>query len=336
MVLVDDPCHLAAPEKNTHTIENPKETPFVTQGIDIWSLGCVFSVAATYVVAGKEGVKQYHLLRQKACWKLNLGLGDAFHNTREVLPEVTQWHKYLRTCVRAQDTFTSRVLDIVDSSMLITPGEARIAGSVLTSELAKISKDAESQHHNRQEPPDNILEFLDEVMRSPVDKSLPALEDIPRTISQSGADMFEEALLYRSLRSEGRPPVARNIAPETDGNHTNFVNRVEYPNTGPPLNRHDPLRYLNLPQINTNIRTPSEPSPLDHPPITFWEIEAQLEQIGQKTLIPGLRSIRRQVSVYGKSLEGKEDQLSKHFDSRDLVSELDARYRYFLCRPLWY
>ncbi|KAJ4419040.1 hypothetical protein N0V82_005163 [Gnomoniopsis sp. IMI 355080] len=305
-------------------VSSIKEAPFVTQGIDIWSLGCVFSVAATYVVAGKEGVKQYRLLRQRSCSKLGLGMGDVFHDTENVLPEVTLWHKYLRTGIRAQDTFTSKLLDIVDTLMLITPGEARISGSDLTLKLAKISEEAESRHHDRQQPPNDILEFLDEEMGSTVEEHLPTLEEIPRTISQSGEDMFKEALLYRSLRSEGRPPVPRGTA----GKQAIHVHREQHPHRGLYTSSSQQVGLRSSPrdlhQINTRFPfITSEPSPRDDPPVTFWEIEAQLEEHGTKSLIPGSKRFSRQVPVRGKSLKGKDDQLSKHFDSRDLIYLVD-------------
>lgn len=320
---IDDLSLLAAPEKTAYSTGGTKDILFVTQGIDIWSLGCVFSVAATYVVAGKEGVKQYRLLRQRAISKLGHGYGDAFHDTRKVLPEVTQWHKYLRTSIRAQDTFTSKILDIVDNFMLIIPGETRISGSKLSSTLAKINKDAQIQSHDQQQPPDDILEFLDEVMRSTAAERSTSLEEIPRTISQSGASMFEEALLYRSMRSDGRTPVRKAVAPETaEGNPTSHdAEQQPYVTSHQPASQQVGLEYSNLPESTTSLpQVLNESVPFDDPPVTFWEVEAQLIQHGTKRSIPGIKALNKRVSVHGKPLDGKEDQLSIHFKNRDLVS----------------
>lgn len=225
-------CYLAAPEKNPPRFgKKSKAIPLVTQGIDIWSLGCVFSVAATYVVAGKEGVKQYRLLRQRAISKLNLGIGDPFHDTKNVLPEVIEWHRYLRTGVRAQDTYTSKVLDVVDQHMLITPGNSRISGQDLYyDKLRNIKVEAERQNEGQPPPPGQILEFLDDVMNGEEQGQL-ALEDIPRTISQSGAAMFKEALLYRSLRSDGLSHTT----------HSQYVNKRE-PSREPQRDRSQATR----------------------------------------------------------------------------------------------
>ena len=102
----------------------------------------MFSVAATYAVLGKEGVKQYRVLRQKAMDRQGRGLGDSFHDGREVLDVVAEWHKYLTACVRKHDTYTSKVLEIVDQRMLIVPGEDRITGAELSQCLQDIHQDA--------------------------------------------------------------------------------------------------------------------------------------------------------------------------------------------------
>lgn len=324
---VDDLLHLAAPEKNAYRYGGTEEIPHVTQGIDIWSLGCVFSVAATYVVAGKEGVKQYRLLRQRAILKLGHGYGDAFHDTRKVLPEVTQWHEYLRTSTRGQDTFTSKVLDIVDNDMLIVPGQSRISGPQLSSTLAEINKDAQRQNRDQLQPPDEILNFLDEVMRSTAGERAASLEEIPRTISQSGASMFDEALLYQSMRSDGRTPIRKIVPPETDGmiSSSSHAEQQSYAVSHPYLNHDVRFGYSNLPEIITdlaNLPKYSNKRAADDPPVTFWEVEAQLNQHGTRRSIPGITVLNKRVSVYGKAMDGKEDQLLKHFKNRDLVSAL--------------
>ncbi|KAL1860453.1 hypothetical protein Daus18300_009227 [Diaporthe australafricana] len=317
----------AAPEKNTctYTAGLTREIPHVTQAIDIWSLGCVFSVAATYVVAGKEGVKQYRLLRQKALKGVNLGVGDAFHDAKSVLPEVTSWHQYLRTCIRTQDDYTSKVLDIVDDLMLITPDKERVSGSDLTEQLANIKDWAAEQSEGRPRPPEDILEFLDKVLESPGVEHSPTLEDIPRTISRSGAAIFDEALLYRSLRSEGRPLLLRNFGSRQTIFGQDAVVRPSrrtsdwgtrpspHPEAGP--------RRPGLPQITTVFSPEGKSVPMN-PPITFWEVETELMQ--QHSKMSRIQSFAnmRQYSP-SKLMKGRDDQLAKHFHKRDLVYLVD-------------
>lgn len=107
--------HTAAPEKSAHLDGLIADPPMVSKNIDVWSLGCVFSEAATWVVLDTPGVLQYDRIRRVAHAKLN-NESDAFHN---VLKHVNEWHEYLRSAARGTDPFTSHVLDLVDAHMLV-------------------------------------------------------------------------------------------------------------------------------------------------------------------------------------------------------------------------
>ncbi|KAK8107550.1 uncharacterized protein PG998_009563, partial [Apiospora kogelbergensis] len=117
---------LRAPETDTKRRGRPRGTTTdYTQKIDIWSLGCVFSVAATWVILGRQGVFVYEKLRLNAIKKLGdshsgrqPSASDAFHDGQEVLGAVTAWHNHLRSSVRKSDTITSRILDLIDIEML--------------------------------------------------------------------------------------------------------------------------------------------------------------------------------------------------------------------------
>ena len=127
----------------------------VSQAIDIWSLGCVFSIAATWVVLDHPGVAIYNKVRQMALRDLarrrrtalqseedekpDLDELDAneFHDGQEALVEVTAWHDYLRSLPKT-DKITTKVLDLVDQSMLCGLPEDRIDAKRLCSELKEI------------------------------------------------------------------------------------------------------------------------------------------------------------------------------------------------------
>ena len=108
----------------------------VSQTIDTWSLGCVFSIAATWIVAGLQGVAMFTKIRSDAVKELHhesdeahMDHGDQFHNGEQVLDAVKDWHKFLRDRVRKTDHITSNLLDIVDDYMLVTdPGSRDKAG----------------------------------------------------------------------------------------------------------------------------------------------------------------------------------------------------------------
>jgi hypothetical protein len=118
----------------------------VTQSVDIWSVGCVFSMAATWLVLGYQGVCQFYFIRRKAIEALarqaqngtprqqKIMQGDFFHNGRELLPEVKQWHSFLRKSIRKTDHITSALLDLVENELLVA-AHSRIPAEALYAKL---------------------------------------------------------------------------------------------------------------------------------------------------------------------------------------------------------
>ena len=148
----------------------------VSQAIDIWSLGCVFSLAATWIIHDHTGVDLFHKVRKRAIKKhieaqrgqimshnriATVSEGDQFHNGREVLDAVTEWHKYLRTVIRKTDSITCRVLDLVDEMMLLGTPEHRIKADDLCSELAL--KFRTSSREERDQLPATLMTILGEI-----------------------------------------------------------------------------------------------------------------------------------------------------------------------------
>ncbi|KAI1410206.1 hypothetical protein F5Y13DRAFT_202335 [Hypoxylon sp. FL1857] len=129
----------------------------VSQTIDTWSFGCVLSVSATWVVLGYQGVRAYHELRRIAIKKLrerqekgaNItapAADDAFHNGVSVLPEVREWHDYLRKVLRVSDTITGRILDLVDDKMLLAESARPSKSEPLYDAIQRRLKDAQEDY----------------------------------------------------------------------------------------------------------------------------------------------------------------------------------------------
>ena len=129
------------------------------QTIDTWSLGCVFSMAATWVVLGYQGICQYHLVRQKALSNLlkNIEGGnhpllasqrlrtgakpgklDCFHDGIDVLSEVTGWHALLKNSCRKSDPITAEVIQLIDDHMLLQDPTKRLKSKLLCEKLQRM------------------------------------------------------------------------------------------------------------------------------------------------------------------------------------------------------
>ncbi|KAK8140192.1 hypothetical protein PG984_000258 [Apiospora sp. TS-2023a] len=85
----------------------------LTQRFDVWSLGCVLSEVAMWVVLGSEGVEQFRSLRQM------IPTPGCFHNGSNVSEVVLEWHRNLRRSIDEHDTITGQVLGIIESRMLL-------------------------------------------------------------------------------------------------------------------------------------------------------------------------------------------------------------------------
>ena len=155
-----------------------------TQKIDTWSLGCVFSITATWVVLGLDGIKQYSELRKKAIRNIikaqstnknlpnasKLTPGDYFHDGDKVLDEVLDWHTFLRKVMRKTDTTTSRILDLIENSLL----QGDLAQRVSAKDLCKLLK--EILNNTKADPrmtiPNSVVKHLLEIDRKAPPKLL--------------------------------------------------------------------------------------------------------------------------------------------------------------------
>ncbi|RYN24089.1 hypothetical protein AA0112_g9043 [Alternaria arborescens] len=115
----------------------------VTQSIDIWSFGCVLSVAATWIVLGFTGVRQFEELRQLLpANRIGDKTYDRFHDGFDVLPEIKKWHNFLRGHIRSSDTATTKVLDLVELKMLQADTRNRIHTDDLCIEFESLLESA--------------------------------------------------------------------------------------------------------------------------------------------------------------------------------------------------
>ncbi|KXH31279.1 protein kinase [Colletotrichum salicis] len=124
-----------APEHDVGTFDGQKA--------DIWSLGCVMSVAATWMTLGRKGVKKFSANRQT---KAGTGFDNSFfevskdqeQRTRVKLKAaVSHWISRLRRAPRAS-TFTHDLLDLIRDKMLEVDGSKRISSADVVSSLEKM------------------------------------------------------------------------------------------------------------------------------------------------------------------------------------------------------
>src|SRR5215469_16401047 len=146
---------IGPPESQNQADGGRATTTRVTQAVDIWSFGTVLITAATWVVLGYAGIRQFELLRQQGLSKLcqQRGTGfyicGSFHDGRKLLPEVKAWSDYLKQCKRVGDTVTEGVLDLVESRMLLEDPSARIRAKDLCLSLSTVLETATRERERR-------------------------------------------------------------------------------------------------------------------------------------------------------------------------------------------
>jgi len=128
-----------------------------TQEIDTWSLGCVLSSIATWVVLGSFAYDQYQDVRKLAiadvveAHKSNPNFTapkatDCFHDGRHVLQAVKSWHKYLLNSMRKSDTITGDILRFVEDKMLLSDPKDRLPSTAVARGLRDIVVSARARY----------------------------------------------------------------------------------------------------------------------------------------------------------------------------------------------
>lgn len=120
---------------------------------------------ATWVVLGSQAYENFNERRKIAIKALRTKQArdkrtsfqyceDAFHDGKNVLSAVTEWHVYLRNSARRADTTTHRVLDLVDKHMLLPNPEERLMMGKLCEALDGILLLSDHEHQQNLEKGD--------------------------------------------------------------------------------------------------------------------------------------------------------------------------------------
>ena len=335
----------AAPER--HTKHADPLAP-VSQTIDVWSLGCVFSIAATWVVLGYQGVQQFEKLRRKGIIKTQQARqvpgqpksvaadGDWFHDGKSVLDDVTKWHGVLRGFVRKTDTITNQVLDLIDQKMLIGSPGSRDEARDICNALKQISSQSEGEALDA--IPESIISVLLEVdekapskvIRTPsetaADKGPGQLLALPQDRKARKSSHLDFPMMKTAHRSEylksalnaqmgmahisGMPQdsIAKNS--ELQPQHT-----ISYESASPPAQEvHYPFRE-SYNQVNGyNL----EESQMELPLRRNHHRQTSKTHVPQDVFRARGLMEDRQTGLLKKSQ--KDELLSKHFKNRDIVS----------------
>ncbi|ERF73563.1 hypothetical protein EPUS_07497 [Endocarpon pusillum Z07020] len=358
MILLGVTETFGAPECYVAQRSNSRQGKFVrgSRSIDIWSLGCVFSVTATWVVYGNQGLEQFAELRSAAINRISpnrttsqeagIVIGsDCFHDGQAVLEDVLHWHKFLRRGIRGSDTITGQVLQLVEEKMLLKDASSRISAQDLCEELQGILQSVQSLHS--QIPPHH------ETIR----KALNRTEE--KWAAKTKADAEDAARKpLGSLKSEAATPSSRGLHPTRGGQISQLLTPMQTShrskasgkassiittpsrvliatstdNTGSRLVVQSSAREVDMKRIpekryseGSALVTTPEMSPPKSPPVasTIARTSTNSTSMTSPTSLKRSKtsSILSKFSNFGK--KKRDEVLLRHYNERDIVYLID-------------
>lgn len=260
------------------------------------------SVAATWIVLGGQGVKQYTMLRSSARKRLIPAQGNnAFHNGIHILPEIKDWHSFLNSHKRLTDPFTPEILNLIENRLLRGSPEERLNSKELCTELGSIIQ----QDIDIQQPALSVLDALvakpsataardksnesnsqartsSETKRSSVDS---------KTQSQPASTSYRKDTVDWSLTREGsiqpiavdehfkrkplptRPQRSEDAVPKDSSFQSGPKTTTETESPYTSMSHHPPSHRELARSFNQSMEEPSQtpPQPRHHPE-KIWEV----------------------------------------------------------------
>ena len=323
------------------------------RSIDIWSLGCVFSVAASWVVLGAQGIVQFIYVRQKAISKIlppgahpsaETPKADYFHDGRGVLGDVLDWHDHLRRTCRKTDTITSQVLDLIDQEMLQGDAQKRIEAADLCSRLDEIL--AQSLRASQTSMSKSLREALIEMDEQALSQAS-ALNGVPAPVSALlGANPLEDRKMRKSrlldlpLMKTTHRSEALKAEPVVSGKS------ARYPDIAPDFNGEKILasadasippssasraggKRLSTTLSNAVVHLPHHRSPSGHSklPRTGTSMTSTnrgasrsvAAEYGVQNVWQARLEVERRKNILGMTKKEKDRLLTQHFGDRDIV-----------------
>ena len=315
---------LGAPERI------PGQSNPVTQKIDIWSFGCVLSIAATWVAGGYSAIRDFTRVRRKSLDSTNkhdaspsgLPPGDLFHDGNCVLGDVTEWHKLLRGTLRRTDPITDGVLDLIDQRMLLQSPEARIDAHELCKKLGQLLESCpqESSSPMSSRLQSALLEIDEQADANPL--IIESASSAQRLTDSSGTadnrvDRKSKILATPLKKTAHRSEYLNSVLP---GSSHQPAHDIQHDHPAPKDPPAPPVKSHRASKSVTQRPPPLKRSETPHTPRNFFQAlnERRIE------------SERSKFSMVKRKKKAKRDYLAKRFDNRDIVSHANLQhYRAF-------
>ncbi|CAJ2502780.1 Uu.00g101740.m01.CDS01 [Anthostomella pinea] len=308
----------ASPEKSRQMSSDGASDLRVPLNSDVWSLGCVFSIAATFVILGAQGVLQYDRLRLVTHHIRTESESDVFHDGNEVLPEILAWHDYLCALRRENDTLTPAILKLVSTHMLVGDSNVRAEAAgvikLMTETIGKFIDKCPGLPFEI----NVFLEALEQQVRSERHLQLGSDGDTDLEEDPGDSSALQSSNLQRPFKSTQRL-LSQPILPTIQRKELDQYESTAVPSSDRHLKR--PTAALSAPDslfLTENGRVSD-----------MWKVRKELEALQKDTSLSGLRSKlgflghRKGKSVKEEKQRSKRDELEDFYNGRDIVFLVD-------------
>ena len=291
--------YLGPPERR------PGKHQSVSQKIDIWSFGCVFSIAATWVAGGYSLIQDFTKVRKKAVANArangsakDIPDGDLFHDGKDILSEIGEWHRLLRDSLRQTDHITGQILDVVDEHMFVADLKNRIDCRSLCGKLQGIIKDPENDLPNT--VPILVIEALLEV-----DEEASRIQSAPEVHSsvQKAPDSSGNDEVRKKAKSQ-----ALNMPPQRTAQRSEYLASVLASSVE---KKAEPKARIpeNLKLSTTRLLPPTKRSEAPQATRNFFQMSNEIRHQGKKY-------------IFSRSKNSRFPDIIRYFQNRDIVSAL--------------
>ncbi|KAL9077974.1 MAG: hypothetical protein Q9157_003098 [Trypethelium eluteriae] len=105
---------------------------YVTQKVDVWSLGCILAEHAVWITQGKDGLEEFGRRRIEATKDLGIRDTGCFHNGSHVLHVVSEKMEEVKDRTQKGDQITGKVIDDLICEMLWQEAKRTMSESLWT------------------------------------------------------------------------------------------------------------------------------------------------------------------------------------------------------------
>ncbi len=236
----------------------------ITPKFDIWSMGCVLSEFAVYIVhglGGHDGVRSYREARSSETTRIHHHQDTGcFHDTVNVLDSVASRHRELPSHVRAKDFVTTEVIDKLIIPMLV-PEKDRGNAGYFWDVTTEILRDGESKLRKFMKTPETVQETSDDAVPSRPRPSLQPLHTHMTSRSRHNSVRSQNLRNMQPILSE-KDLVATPTADSDLGRHESTESIHSSPaQLSSPSQHQDPWTPRTTPTTLTHSRGHSELSP---------------------------------------------------------------------------